>query len=421
MPSTRFASDEDSYYQVATALLQGRQDVFWPPLTGWLIALVRLITGSDSVAIVRLAWIVMDTICAAAIYALGMRLGHAIWRDAPARATRLAQGATVGYALYLPAISHAQFATSEIPALLATLILVLLVTTGHASFGRFSAAGAVAGLASLTRPSLLPLLVFVPAAVAYRRRASYAAAATCMVVGGLVVGAFVLRNWSYAGEATISTNSAYNLYIGNRDMYAEDLNLFDPRATAEQIEFRRRQMDGTAPPFTLSPAESQRLALQWIREHPIQFARRALGRLARVFVPKTDVLELLGGEKRAGVFAPASIALLAAANVEWALVLFGGLIGWFILRHRDQRMARVFAAVIAGALVLCLVAISKPRYSFVFDPILMLCAVVAWLERDRLGALLTRTDRRSLAAMFAFLLWGWVAFAIFAVTSRTAM
>ena len=35
IPSSRFASDEDSYFQVGTALLQGRQDIFWPPVTGW--------------------------------------------------------------------------------------------------------------------------------------------------------------------------------------------------------------------------------------------------------------------------------------------------------------------------------------------------------------------------------------------------
>lgn len=422
IPATRFASDEDSYYQVGTALLQGHQDVFWPPVTGWLIALIRLITGSDSLAVVRLAWIAMDGACAGAIDVLARRLGRSLWPMDTTRAGRLAGFATIAYALYLPAISYAQFVTSEIPALLATLLMLMFVTAPNASLGYWLAGGAMAGLMVLTRPSLLPLLLVVPATAAVRRRPiAYANAIAFVAIGATIVGAHVARNWHQAGELTISTNSAYNLYIGNRDHYVEDLDLFDPRATPEQIEFRRQQFSGQLPPFTQTSAESQRLALEWIREHPVLFAKRALGRLARVFVPRTDVIELAGGEARAGVFAPASLLLLAIANVQWALVLFGGLIGLFVLRHRDQGWALLFAAVIAGALVLCLVAISKPRYSFVFDPLLIMCAASLWLDRQAARRWLTPADRRGLAIACAFILWGWIAFAIFAVTSRTAM
>ena len=225
---------------------------------------------------------------------------------------------------------------------------------------------------------------------------------------------------AYAGEATISTNSAYNRIIGNRDMYAEDLDLFNPRATPEQIEFRRQQFSGEAPPCTQTPAESQRLAMQWIREHPVLFARRALGRLGRVFVPKTDVLELIGGSARVSVFSPAALALLLLANAEWTLILAAGLVGLVALRHQRPDWALLFGAVVAGALVLCLIAISKPRYSFVFDPILIICASLAWINRTEGRAKLTRLDRGMLAAIFLFLAWSWVAFVIFSVTSRTA-
>lgn len=421
VPATRFASDEDSYYQVGSALLQGHQDVFWPPLTGWLIAVIRLLSRSDSIAIVRLMWIVMDTACTAAILTLAGRVGRSLWPGDTDRSQRLAIVAAAAYAVYLPAISHAQFATSEIPALLATLIVLLLVTSPAATIWHCVAGGAAAGVACLARPSVLPLLVLVPAAaVASRRVFTLQRAVAFIAAGSVLIGAYVVRNWWYAGEPTISTNSAYNLFIGNRDMYAEDLDLFNPRATPEQIEFRRQQFSGQLPPFTQTPAESQRLALQWMREHPLLFAKRAVGRLARVFVPKTDVLELLGGETRAGVFAPASLALLATANVEWTAILFGGLIGLAVLRHRDRGWALLFAAVISGALVLCLIAISKPRYSFVFDPILIICAAALWIDRGALGRL-TRLDRGILGATSAFLLWGWVAFVIFAVTSRMAM
>jgi hypothetical protein len=371
--------------------------------------------------VVRFAWIVMDAACAAAIFVLAKRLGRSIWPVSADRPQRLATIATIGYAVYLPAVSHAQFVTSEIPALLGTLLMLVLVTTPAVSLGHFMGAGAVAGVVCLTRPSLLPLLVLVPAAATLgspRKRLSWPLA--FIAIGALIIGAYVTRNWLAAGEATISTNSAYNLFIGNRDMYAEDLNLFAPRATPEQIEFRRQQFSGELPPFTQTPAESQRLALEWIRAHPLAFVQRALGRVARVFVPRTDVLELIGGQQAAGVFSAPSLTLLTITNLQWAVVLFGGLVGLFALRHVRSDWWMLLVSVIAGAVVLCTVAISKPRYSFVFDPLLILCASYLALDRGRALASLTKQDRLALAAIVAFLLWGWIAFAIFSVSSRAA-
>ena len=112
MPA-RFASDEDSYYQVATQLLAtGERDLFWPPLTGWLIAAVRLLPGADSVAATRLAWVVMDLGCVMLVRVLAMRVARTVTAGADAR--RLAALMTLGYAVCFPAISFAQFATSEI-------------------------------------------------------------------------------------------------------------------------------------------------------------------------------------------------------------------------------------------------------------------------------------------------------------------
>ncbi len=326
---TRFASDEDSYFAVATALLaRGDQNIFWPPVTGWLIAAVRWVFQTDTLTTVRLVWIALDLGCLLAVHALALRLGRAIFTE-EIKAARLSVLAMAGYALYLPAISHAQFATSETPALLQTLIVLLLVTTPNAGAATFVFAGAIAGTLALTRPSLLPLLAFWPLAVWLNRQsgASWKHAAAFAAMGALVVGAWVVRNRVVAGQLTIATNSAYNLFIGNRDLYAEDLDLLRPIATREQIEFRRQQWSGELVYPSDPPAELQRQALAWIAAHPLTFARRAVGRLARVFAPKTDVLELAGGEQLAGVFSPTSLVLLSAANAQWTVVLFGGLIG----------------------------------------------------------------------------------------------
>ena len=240
LPASRLASDEDGYVPAGLALFAtGTQDLFWPPVTGWIVAAVAAVAG-PSVRAIRLVWILMDAACLIALGVLAGRLTAAAGFDA-ARRERVRRYAMFGYALYLPAISFSQFATSEIPALLQTLLILVLVATASPSMARSAAAGLLGGTLILTRPSVLPVALLVPAALALRwPRPLWLRHAAVMLAGtAVVVGALLLKNWQERGELTIAQNSAYNLYIGNRALYAEDLNLFSPRATAEQIEFRR--------------------------------------------------------------------------------------------------------------------------------------------------------------------------------------
>lgn len=391
-------------------------------MTGWLLAALRTVLGTDAVGTLRLAWLAMDIGCILALRTLAIRVADALWPSDHARKIAMVTAVTAAYAIYLPAISHAQFLTSETPALLQMLLVMVLVTRTTAGGGTFAAAGVLTGTLILTRPSLLPVAVLLPLGVAMGRGwLIWRQGVMLTIIAAALTGAVVWRNWRMAGEATISTNSAYNLYIGNRDLYAEDLNLFDPRATPEQVEFRRQQWSGELVYPTESPAELQRLAFEWIRQHPGTFVRRAVGRLARVFVPKTDVLEMIGGERGAGIFSPQSLALLAVANLQWSFVLFGGVIGLAGLFRAAPAWAWTVACAVAGSLALCVVAISKPRYSFVFDPLLLLSAVAAVISpRDTLAAL-GRRRRWAIGITCAFLAWAWVAFAIFAVSSRAAL
>jgi hypothetical protein len=452
VPASRFASDEASYFGAASLLLtEGRQDLFWPPLTGWLIALARWALGIDSVPIVRLAWIAMDGVCLVLVGALAWRVGEAVSAGQSSRASLVASLATLAYALYLPAISHAQFLTSEIPALLQMLAILVLLARASAGVGAYGMAGLLSGTLTLTRPNLLPLVVLLP--IAARSREQGAATSTpthwgtrdatppgldtpgggpgvggpgwrrpmaFVLAGGLVVSAAVVRNAAVAGEVTIAANSAYNLYLGNRDLYSEDLDLFNPRATPAQIEFRRQMWAGTLQYPTESAAKLQRMALTWIADHPVLFLRRALGRLARVFAPKTDVLELVGGEQAAGVFSPAGMGLLLAANLEWTIVLAAGIPGLVLLRRANRHAGRLLCAAVVGSLLLCLVAIAKPRYSFVFDPLLIIGAVVLVVAPER-GSLLTGRSRWLVLGIWLFLLWGWIAWLIFALSSRSVL
>lgn len=421
---SRFASDEASYFQVATALLErGHHDVFWPPVTGWLIAAARWVLRTDAVPAIRLVWIAIDIGSVAAVYTLARRALAPASNGTAGSESRLAALTAVAYALYLPAISYAQFTTSETPALF-QLLLVLVIMTGASRPPAHAVAGLLLGALVLTRPSVLPLVVMLPPMLVLDPSAqerNWSRALVFFLLATTVVGAGTYRTWRLSGVATIATNSSYNLYIGNRDMYGEDLNLFAPRATPEQIEFRQQMWSGELQYPSQPPAQLQREAIAWIAAHPGEFGRRALGRLARVFAPRTDVLELAGGEQHAGLSSPVPLALLAIANAQWTVALFGGLVGLFAIGRSQPRVAAIFGAAIAGSLLLCLVAISKPRYSFVFDPLLLVGATAVAVSPRMAWSGLTIRARWIVAAAIAFLLWGWAAWFVFAFTSRAAL
>lgn len=419
IPGSRFASDEESYYRAGVMLAEtGQSDVFWPPVTPWLIAAVHAAAPAVSLKALRLLWIAMDVGCLVMVAMLARRLLAAAWPNGVAGASAIVTLATATYALYLPAISHAQFVTSETPALFQLLLVLVLLTARAPSVGASATAGVVMGTLLLTRPSLMPLLVLLPLVPLWWQWPGihWQHAAAVIATGSLVVGAYVLHNRMQTGEYTIAHNTAYNLYIGNRHHYAEDLNLFSPRATPDQIAFRRAFARGEEDYPAQPPAVLQREALQWIAAHPGTFARRALGRLARVFAPKTDVLELAGGEAVISVWSPTALLILAAANLQWLAVLVLGVMGLLRLWNAPGPYAPLFTAAIAGAAALCVIAISKPRYAFVFEPLLMITA--AWLVRAP-AVSLTRLQRGLAVAVFLFLAWGWMAWAIFAVTSRS--
>ena len=134
------------------------------------------------------------------------------------------------------------------------------------------------GLLALTRLSLAPFVLLLPASTTPQlSRAMLQRALVFVLAASAVLGAWAYRNRIVAGDTTLARNSAYNLFIGNRDFYAEDLDLFSPMATDEQVAFRREFFFGGGPVYPNgTPAELQREAVLWIASHPFTFAKRAL-------------------------------------------------------------------------------------------------------------------------------------------------
>ena len=165
----------------------------------------------------------------------------------------------------------------------------------RASPGRSWASSSSPGRASARGSSRCPCS---SSSRAERRATGGRGAALATLCAAVVLCATVARNGVVAGRFVLGTNAYYNLYIGNDADYEEDLNLFHPAATPAQIAYRVRYHAGAPARRDAGLSDEERLsrASENIRRDPLLFARRATGRLARLFAPKTDELELLGGE-----------------------------------------------------------------------------------------------------------------------------
>ena len=428
MPETRFASDEGNYYRTGMLLATtGEQEIFLPPVTSWLIALLKTIFPFLGVHYLRLFWVLMDFCTVFLIWRLSARVAAQTETDSDKLRQWFAGTAAALYILYVPAISYSEFMTSETPTVLLLLLALILLTGKRSHFAlRLALAGFLTGCAVLARTNLAGLLISFPLAIAVSstRQSVKGKAVEVLIftfVAATVVGLWAVRNYYYEGEFTLSTNSYYNLYIGNSAVYQEDLNLFNPPATPEQIAFRKEIFSGADVEPELTTGEMKRRAVENIVAHKRLFLRRALGRLARIFVPRTDQLQLLGGEEQTSIFTPKALLLMLFTNVQWAVVLLCGLAGLLSMTGGERDFRVWFTATILGSIPLCLIAISKPRYSFVFDPLLIICACFFLFRWKRSWQYVWSRQRYLFVSLVLFFAWSWVAWTVFAFSSRISL
>jgi hypothetical protein len=420
--SAPFTNDEYGYWLIAQSFLEtGEFDISWPPVTSALLAAISSFGGSLHTA--RLIWSLVDVANIALLHILVSRF---LERPAPLVACVL-------YAAYVPAIAFASFATSEMPAMIFLLASACLLVDprGQIGFGRVLAGAALIGLLVLTRSSLALLAVWIafmasPTAIRAGRNPSRAlSVCIALTLSISVVALWMTRNYLMQGEFVIAKNVAYNLYLGNQPHYSEDLNLFHPLPTQEQIQDRRELLIGVTGGERkfISDDEMRSRAIAFILENPLLFARRALGRLARVFVPKTAQLQLLGSEGDNPWFCAPSLALLISSNLLYGLALFGGWAGIILCGSSDrEKKFKLFAlGVLIGTSALCTVAISKPRYSFPSDP--MLIAGLAWLLVNWRQAMLRVRTKNAVAVIggWVFFGWSWTAWLIWSFMTRAAV
>ncbi|MFC1851322.1 hypothetical protein ACFL27_14085 [candidate division CSSED10-310 bacterium] len=454
IPVEMVASDESTYYHAGLRLLtEGVQDVFFPPLTSWIIALTQLFSEPPSIKAARFFWVVLDTGNVLLLYLLTLGLTastsgnriedqssrhHAPWRDDNEKAAILA---ALFYTFYIPALKYSQFATSEVPALfllLASLNLIIYTRNNGlfspvsiqpesfkitCAYGSYFFVGILFGLVTLARGNLALVGLSIACLLWFENRSlgkKFAGILFWCICSGLLlpIGSYMLGNYLGTGRLIFSQNVSYNLYIGNADVYQEDLNLFWPFASPEQCQERQRMLQGSQRGITLNATEMRKAAVQNILNSPVLFLRRALGRLARIFGPKTAPLALLGGERKTGIFSLGPLFLLGLSALQYAFILFLGIAGIFLLLGDHSLVGKLFSVTILSSLPLCLIAISKPRYSFPFEPVLIIAAVWFMIKvRQNLHRVWSHY-KIPLLIIYGFLIWSWLAWLIFSFSSR---
>ncbi|MCA9119756.1 MAG: glycosyltransferase family 39 protein [Planctomycetaceae bacterium] len=301
----------------------GQSRIFRTPGYPVLLAGLYLVAGKEPpVMWARVLGVVCGTLAVAAV----------MWLTRELFSTRAAIYAGVMAALYPGAIGMSVFVLSEAPFCpLMVLQLIFWIaasrsdcTTRAGKFGFL--AGAIAGLATLVRPSWL---LFTPFAccisiVCYGERRRQLLIAAALATGFvLAMAPWWVRNYGITGKLTLTTTQfGASLYDGWRpDANGEsDMRYVD--------RFYREQVDAdAAAPNTVSNTFEERLdnrmrtaAITWAQENPWRVVQLAGIKFLRVWSPWPNSTEMQSWSFRLAIllgYAPL-IALSTAGAVRFA-------------------------------------------------------------------------------------------------------
>ena len=288
--------------------------------------------------------------------------------------------AALVYALWFPGIWNAAMLAKEnlsTPLLLGIALCALKIARDDRPTGSALIAGLLWGASLVTGGSALLLCAGVGVALLllWRLRASFAPA----LASGLsfVAGAaLVVAPWLYAtdqmvGRPVLTTNAAFNLYLGN-----------NPAATGKFVSIADTPVGETWEETRIRLGEvgnADRLqgeALRWIGENPGRAAELAALKLAYFWQPNIPDAEDVAASK-----AVASIRMFDVA--QYAVIVVLGLIA-FRSRSIASEGKWIFAAMITGFWLIHAAAYIIIRYRDPVIPLLILMAAIpaaAWLQQ----------------------------------------
>jgi 4-amino-4-deoxy-L-arabinose transferase-like glycosyltransferase len=257
----------------------------------------------------------------------------------------------------------------------------LLAADAGASTGAALASGALWGLATLTRETVLYFLPFAALWLAWRRAGGGRRAAMLLVAAALVVAPWTLRNWiAFRAFVPVSTSGALNLWQGNtrlsrQEVYEEYWSVHGRIAKYEHA--RRRAIEAILerqPLWILEKLRDEMPAFWAAHGQPIvHLERGAYGPVAR----------------------PLALATVAVVLLPYLAVLVLFVAGVAVLPR--SRGPLLLLAFLAFYVLLHVAAHGYPRYRLPAMPAVFLVAAhgfCAWRARSAV-------DRRHLAAAAA--------------------
>ena len=369
-----------------------------PGQTLWLAAALAL--GDRSVAAARFGQVLLGSLAVFLVYLLGRAwFGHR-------------QGLVAAWlcALYPNLIAYSHYLWSE-PLFTALLLSALWLVTrraGAPGAGDALAAGALLGLAALTRAAALYMLPLVAGWLLVARRAHPHAARRAAAL--LVAAAFVVvLPWSvrntrlHDGFVLIETNAPYNLWRGNGpDSFAgrDDPGTaryawpFDGipitpvgnRTARRLVEETKLALEKPAPTDIEIMQHARRAASEEIRARPGTFVARIPTRLVDLWNPTSFLLRHLRIGAYGAVPAPLEAALSIASVLSYAAVMALAGIGIWMTRRRPETWLVVLFALLLS--VMSAASFGLTRFRVPWMPLAMLMAALplATLWERRRGA-----------------------------------
>lgn len=348
-------SDAGQYHFLASNIAEGRGFVdtfpqfelhataFRPPAYPGLLGLVYTILW-PSPGIGRALNVAIGVAVIALLTGLVMaRLGR-----------RAGVAAGLACALLPNIVANDTYVLTEPLSLLLILALLALFTSD-----RWAAAGVVAGLLVLTRPSaqlLVPILVLVAwRRIGWRRGLAFGAIAV------LIVAPWVVRNWIQLGSPVLVTSNGFN-YAALYSPAADEAGRFiDPVVHPAFDDARFDQFDEVTWDRNL-----RRTAVDHVRERPAvvpEVVRRNAAAWYEVRPEYNEIAEWLDG-RHEGI----------RRWTYWLVWPVTALGAWGAWRSRREPLVAMAAIVAAYFTLASLVFVAPPRLRTPVDLLLVLCA-----------------------------------------------
>jgi hypothetical protein len=269
-------SDSTDYKNMAELLASGARFLpYWPP--GLPLYLAAFLAAGFGEAVLRTSILTWWLLFCWGTWRLALAIG----------VKRIAWLVLLVFAIAPAEIHFSIEPMTQMPA--AALLLLAISAAARCAQGagwtEYLLLGGSLGVLSLVRPSVLPLLVVLPALIIVRRR-SFAGPAAAVALGCALIFGWMVRAHQLSGLWVVNTSNGVNLYYGNNPwtpMYRtwyfgshakpgseEILDFPKYAATLERV---------SALPAEQRSAEYQRLAVSYVKHNPGTFLLRSLNRV----------------------------------------------------------------------------------------------------------------------------------------------